>query len=441
MSLQGLTIALSQSGISYFASTQLVSKLTTAMAGLVPPDKVIPVADIAGGSSKYSHSTYEGISVHLSSGSLSSFTPAFKLLTQGNAGEFTLELEATNFLVNYTWFEQYYLKSCSLFSCHNGPEQTGTYPYRVAFASMSVVIVFKFDYTNNAWNFAFVSATPNAGKVTPTIPPKSLLNQQDAYGCFQSKISDATKAAVDTIDFKQAVESTVKPLFASIPSSGKLTKDIVFEFELGPSGLVFPGNAGMQTGVNGVATYQGNAYPGANPPQLAVPAVPAGHHLAYHASDYTFNSLFWSYYSGGLLKSRITAGELPDPEVLNTKFFQNSIQALWNKYPDLPMTATVQAKAAPTVTFKDIYELTAAGLATLANLPPTTQKRLADMKGEVYLTETDFYAELTNFIGSAAAAQYKTEIETAATIEAAVVLHEHRGCPQCTGVTGILFQS
>lgn len=424
MSLQGITVAISPSGIKYFTSLFLTNAIQHAVDGLTPPSKTIPVGDILFASGKYGTSSDVDIKINLSSGSLSGFSPDYLSQTQGDNGAFSLVLKAGNFKANYKWNETYHMEHCYIV-CSNMGNVNNTYNYSVGFSSLTLIVDFKFAFANNKWGFNFVSVSDTAAGISPNIPKNSVVNGQESAGCFQTKVSDATKDAVQSIDFNTSIQKIIPPLFKSIPSSGNLTPDIVFEFPLGPSGLTFPKNAGIATGVTGNVTYKGKSYPGTNPPSLALPDVPASEHLRYYASDYVFNGLFWAFFKSGDLKATATSGNVPDPATLNTANYKNTpMQALYNKYPDMPMTADIAANTEPTVSFSAVYDLTKAAMVELkTKLPPAIYTKLKSLVGDVFLSEANFYTQLENVLGKTEAGTYKAIIEPVVKTTGAIVTH------------------
>jgi hypothetical protein len=429
MSLQGLTVAISPSGAQYFANLLLVPNIASALQGVTVPNNTIPIPEICLASSRYSSTWADNISIALSGGSLSSFNPAFQNLSQGADGTFTLVISASNVVVHYNWNEQYDTKVCTAW-CVKAGHTNNNYNYTIGIGSFQITAVFQFAYHSaaNTWGLDLISTSSTTSSLSPNIPSNSIVNDEEYSGCFSRKVSDATQAAVSAIDFNSPINALLKPLFKSIPASGQLTSDIAFQFPIGPSGLAFPGNAGIATGVTGIASYQGAAYDGANPPQLPVPAVPTDHHLNYYVSDYTINSLFWAFYSQGLLVALATPANIPDPAALNTANYNNTpLQALYNAYPNVPMTAAISATAAPTVAFKQIYDLTGLNLPNLqGKLPTDTYNKLLALTGQVFFQETAFFAALVNAIGETDADRYKTTIESVALVTAAVVQHDNQ---------------
>ncbi|MCU1266501.1 MAG: hypothetical protein JWM21_2819 [Acidobacteria bacterium] len=427
MSLQGITVAISPSGIQYFTNVLLVNEIVQALQKVSPPNNSINAGDINLSSSKAGSSWANNIVIALSSGSMSSFSPTFQSITQGDNGEFTLTLLANNFQAKFNWNEQYDDVFCSIIGCHTMDHQNNNYPYSVGFSQMTITVVFEFFFSprTNQWVFQFNSSTVTTSGVSPNIPSNSIVNSEEYAGCFSTQVSGATKAAVDTIDFSTPIQALIQPLFQSISASGNLTPNIAFDFSQGPSGLTFPGNSGIAAGVTGNVTYKGQPYAGTNPPQLALPPIPANNHLNYYASDYTFDALMWAFFEEGDLVATATPGNIPDPGALNTSSYNNGpLQALYNAYPDKPMTANIAALVAPTVQFRQIYDLTSANIGTLQNqLPPTVYTQLQVLTGSVFMDEPSFLAGLVNALGQATADQYKTVIESVALVVGAVVAH------------------
>jgi len=427
MTLQGITVAISAGGIQYFTNVLLVNEIVHAIQKVNPPNNTIQVGDILISSGKREQTWANNVVIALSSGSMTSFNPTFQSLTQGDNGQFTLTLLATNFQANFNWNEQYDDYDCSI-GCRTTGHENNNYGYSVGFSQMTITVVFQFVFSNNQWQFNFISSNVVTSGVSPNIPKNSVVNLEDYAGCFSTQVSSATKNAVDTIDFSTPIIALIKPLFASIPASGNLTPNIAFQFPIGPSGLTFPGNSGIAAGVTGNVTYKGTAYTGANPPQLALPPMPVNNHLNYYASDYTFNALMWAFFEEGDLVATATPGNIPDPGVLNTSNYNNTpLQALYNAYPNMPMTANIKALVAPTVQFAQIYDLTAANIGKLQNqLPATVYAQLQVLKGSVFMSEVLFFSALVNALGQANADQFKTAIETVALVVGAVVTHSNQ---------------
>jgi LBP / BPI / CETP family, C-terminal domain len=428
MSLQGMTVAISPGGIQYFTNVLLVDEIVHAIQNLTPPNNTIEVGDILVATTIAQSFWHKNIVVALSSGHLSSFNPTFQSLTQGDNGQFTLILLATNVQANFNWNEQYDYAICQFQSCSTASHENNNYPYSVGFSQMTITIVFQFDFSNNEWQFNFTNASVATTGVSPNIPTSSVVNGQESGGCFSMQVSDATKKAVDTIDFNTPIAALIKPLFSSIPTSGKLTPNIAFQFPIGPSGLTFPGNSGIAAGVTGNVAYKGTAYAGADPPQLALPPVPVNNHLNYYASDYTFNALMWAFFEEGDLVATATPGNIPDPGMLNTSNYNNTpLQALYTAYPNMPMTANIKALVAPAMQFAQIYDLTAANISKLENqLPAAVYEQVKLLKDLVFMSEALFFSALVNALGQANADQFKTPIEAVALIGGAVVTHSNQ---------------
>ncbi len=429
MSLQGITLAISPSGIEYFTSVLLANNIASALQNLSPPANNVPVGDICTYSGKGGSDWAEHINIALSNGSLSSFSPLFQSpVTQQDNGQFTMAMSANNFSANYTWHETYDDYFCGMFGCSKTDSNDNTYGYSVGIGNMTITIVFQFKFNANQWQLTLLNSTPATSGISPNIPSRSIVNSEQSSGCFSTTFSSATAQSVSAIDFSSPINALLTPLFSSIPSSGNLTPNIVFQFPMGASGLTFPNNAGIATGVTANVTCKGQSYAGANPPQLPLPAIPSDHHLNYFASDYTFNALMWAFYEEGDLVATATPGNIPNPAALNTSNYQNTpLQALYNAYPNTPMTANIKALQAPTVSFATIYDLTANNIVNLqSQLPAAIYTQLQTLKGQAFMTEAAFYTQLVNALGAANAAQYKTVIEAVAQVVGGVVTHSNQ---------------
>lgn len=423
--LQGITVAIAPSGIQYFNSIILSPTLVTKLANLSPAEQKINIGPIDYYVTEFGTSYYapiENVLITLSGGQLHTFNPAIQPLMQQVNGQFSLTMVANNFSAAFTWNEQYVLPiSLSQGQQHNDNFQN----YTIGFGSLKVVIIFDFNYANDAWSLEIATINTTPAQITPNVPSKSILTKTGS-GCGNS-VSDACKNAVDNIDFSSAVKAAIGSQFASIPATGRITGDISFLFEEGPNGLTFPGDAGILAGVTGVASYQGTVYSAPNPPTLPMPAMPTDKHLAYNVSDYSFNSLMWAFFSAGKLKGYVTPGSLSDPRILNTSTYQgSSLQALYDAYPNLNMTANIVTKAAPTVSFVQIYDLTSAAYARFqSQLPADIYGKLKSMVDQAYITEPAFHTALVNAIGQDGANNYSTQIEQAAIVLAGVVNMTH----------------
>lgn len=446
MPLQGMSIAMSLSGIQYFVQTSLQPSIVSALQNLSVPDNTIKAGNImgAGNSRQLAGEGWPpptqvawGVNtvVALSQGRMSSFNPTFAAITQGPNGEFTLKLTAKNAVVNYTWVETYDLQHCSSYAppgpnsgCTDQGSRRHQYDYQMGIGTFEVAIVFKLQYAANAWQLSFVSGTPTTSDLSPNIPAGSLLNHQEISGCFSVHVSSSTQQALEDTNLAGPVRAALEPLFGSIPASGRLTRDLAFDFALGPSGLSFPGDAGLAAGVSGTTIWNETVYPGTNPPQLALPSIPTDHHLSYDVSDYSINGLFWGFFSAGLLKTTASAANSPDPAYFNTSIFQGSpLQALYLAYPNAPLTYELSALSAPQVNFQPIYELTAQAINGMKPpLPPNVATELSVLEGLVFTSEPEFFAQLVNTLGETLADRYKTVIEKAALATTALVKHSNQ---------------
>jgi hypothetical protein len=446
MSLQGLTVAISTSGLQYFFHNTLQPSIVSALQKMAVPAPSINLGTLYFGLKPSPRveayppveqsPTYWAVNtnVSLSNGSLTNFSPVFQEFTQGNNGEFTVKLSAQNIIVDYKWNESYDEQKCPWLKrpgdkgCTDQGQKNHVFDYKMGIGTWDVVIVFKFQYSANTWQLSLVSSTSTAANLSANLPPDSVVYRTQA-DCFGNAAETNTKQALENIDFSAALKTALQPLFGSIPQSGQIAPDITFDFPIGPSGITYPNNSGLVTGVTGTASWKGTVYPGTNPPQLEVPPVPSDHHLKYFVSDYSINALFWAFFSAGLLTTTATqANTGGNSSVLTTKTFKGSpAHAIYDKYPNVPMTANITALSAPTVALTSVYEPTEAVLnAIQPPLPSAILAKLQDITANIYVSDSAFFTDLVNYLGQADADQYKTILERSVQEVAAVVTHSNK---------------
>nr|MDQ5824921.1 hypothetical protein [Chloroflexota bacterium] len=273
--MQAITVAIGPAGVTYFANELVAVDLISALSQLKPPDRNIPIGRI-----DIDYSNAQDIRIRLNDGSLSNFSPTFQQVGQGSGGQFAITLQAASFEAVYNWEETY-----KWTFCYNAGGQVGilcdptknkdksfTYKPSIGGLTVSVPTQFKFDATSQSWQIAVGTSSGSTSNVKSNIPSDSILHEQDQE-CFSSHVDDATAQSIASIDFSSAIQAVLPPMFKSIPESGHLTQDIVYDFGLGDSGLNFPGDNGLTVGVTGSVTYKGTPYPGTPPASLPVPPV------------------------------------------------------------------------------------------------------------------------------------------------------------------------
>jgi hypothetical protein len=417
--MQALTVAISSSGVQYLSQKLIVGGLIKALSGLKPPDRRLPVPDITLSTSSTGAMTVaENIVISLSGGSLSNFVPTFQSITQGASGQFTIVLVASGVTVNYAWNEQYDTYYIYLWINNNQGHTNQNYGYSmlVDLFTISIPITLSQQATTYKVTVGTVSATPTG--LHPNIPGNSIVQQPG--GCFTTTVDSTTVQALENIDFQTPIQNLLQNLFGTIPASGKLTPNILFSFNQGDTPLAFPSNQGITLGVTGNVTWEGNAYSGSSPPSLGIPTVPTANHVHFYAADYQFNELYWAFFKDSRLNKTITAGEIPDPGLLNTNAYKSGpLAPLYQKYPNLQMTVEVTPQAAPTVKFVTVYQLTYGDNGVLttqeAPLPASIYQQLQTLQGSVYLSEGLYTAALQATLGPSGI-QYIQQIAQASTV-------------------------
>lgn len=432
--MQAITVAVSPKGTAYFNNYWVLGVLATA---LKQPSSL---ADHNVSSQTIgSYMDRKNLRVSLTKGTLSGFSPKLTSFAQQNNGTFQLVFTGSNLSLKYEWNETYDyrydvsdLGTESWERVSNGPLE---FIQQVPTLTCTVTVGFRFNSSPapGAWEVDLVDPKPTAvasGISSPTLPQASVLVWSKT--CLDMHIGEVEAKAISGMvnNFSAEIQNHFPAVFASIPASGKLTDSIKFDFGLGSSGLVFPNdNKGIKIGATGTATWNGTVYPGTNPPELELPPVPADHHLNYRISDYSINAVFWAFYRAGLLETVATqANTGGNSSVLTTNTFRGSpAHAIYDKYPNVPMTATITALSAPTVALKSVYEPTEERLEAIRpKLPKEILAKLQGITSSIYVSESAFCTDLVNYLGQADADQYKTILERSVQEVAAVVTHSNR---------------
>jgi hypothetical protein len=406
--MQAMTLSIGNAGITYFAQSLVANELVSKLSGLVPPNRTLNVPDF--NISGYGYSAqYSKIVINLSNAKLQNFKPAYQSVAQLNAGtpagsEFQLKLAASSFSVQYAWAESYHKYSCissGKFPSCGGYDDSGNYTYNpnIGLLSVGVTAAFQYNPSANTWTISTVGTpTSVSSNVTPNIPGQSVIQNEDQQ-CFSSSVSDTTANSISSIDFATPIDSLIPPLLTSIPASGQLGNGIVFEWEIGDSGLTFPNAAGISVGITGRVSYNGTYYQGQAPAILPVPPVPDPtdqHHLQAYVSAYEVNALNWAFFQAGLLKTTLMPGSIPDPNALKVKTYVPFVAQL-KPYAAFSMQADLAPQEAPVCSFQQVWEFTQANIDALESKLPSDVWTLINqnMSGNAY---TDV-AALTSDLG------------------------------------------
>jgi hypothetical protein len=393
--MQALTVAIGTTGIQYFAQELVAQALAKSLSGLKPPDRQIRVPDFT---AYLFGSTFDisKFTIRLTNGSTSGLKPSCRSVAQQKGGQFQLTFSASNFNAKYAWNESYHYSGTTWTGQSQSGDTSQDYAYSPGVGSLDTTVTVGFAYNQAAqsYDLKVTGASGTASGASPNIPEHSILKWEQ--GCFVTHVSDVTAQSVAAIDFNPSLARLVGEMVSSIRASGQLTPDIHYEFDLGDSGLTFPGDQGIAIGVTGRVSYKGQYFPGAPPAPLPVPPPPTdGHHLQTYVSDYELNTLHWAFFQAGLLTTTVNPSDLPDPDVLKVKTYASAIPAL-QPYAACVMQAQVSAKAPPTVAFQEVYEFTRAVMQALQpQLPSNVYQQLAGVDGNGYVSKADLESDLS----------------------------------------------
>ena len=422
--MQAITIAIGKADMSFFAHQLLASKITQLLSSLVPPDKTLNVQQI-----DIYYSTASNIVVNLSQGSLTQFQPALEGAPQQQAnGLFQLTINSGNFNAVYNWNEQYVYTYCyddmGTIICDSPENKNNNYTYTQAFNLLSLLVSlqFSFNSSTNAWQIQITGSQANATPGSPTIPKDSVLQNQDPSDCgFSSHVDDATAQAISAIDFATPINALIEGLIQTIPGSGNLGDGIVYNFSIGDSGLLFPGNDGIQMGVTGGASYQGTAFSEPNPPSLPLPAPLSDsdtHHLNMYVSNYEVDALNWAYTQAGKLNLILNPQDLPNPAALSVSTY-TALEPTLAPYAAFVMQAQITQIQAPVTSFQTAYIFGTTVMDLLKKqLPSNIYTLIQGLPSNAFLTQSD----LENFLTTATVPDtYFATIEAAGLVTAMVL--------------------
>jgi len=417
--MQAITIAIGKKGISYFIQKFIAVKLTQEkLSTLRPADHNISVDSFNVSGAGNNIRSYDIFTVSLNQGYFKNFVLSFKDEHQIKAGtpngnQFRIHMVTPDgFTAGYQWGEQYKYRLCDINSGCSAPTsgEGGPYDYTINITNMDCIVNYEFVYSDTSKSYSIqpnaVSCIANiAPKQNASIPNKSLIHYISSDDCFDSSINDTIMGDIDNMGLGQAVTSLFSDITKTIPASGRLTDNIMYDFAIGDSKLAFPNADGITLGVTGSAIYKGpkgpEEYKDPNPPSLPVPPVPSDddeHHLCVYVSNYAFNALNWAYWKDEKLKLTLLPSDVPDPKMLRVKTYINKNKpAALVPYEAHAMQADISPKKAPITSFQTIYNFTSAAMKILQDkLPPEVYNAISssDMNGNTYTNTTDIESEL-----------------------------------------------
>jgi hypothetical protein len=425
MTQQALTIAVAPSGMTKLFNALVVSGAAFAnqLDSETPSNQTLNVGDVP-------DTNISDYVLQLSGGSYSNASASLSSAAQQGAGSNQFKLSfSVNITVSFaSWTEsgkraETVPHTGVVVYIPFGPTDCGAF----GFTATGVVLAAMVQIVQNSqkqWEFSFVSpdADANDAPLSFGYPGASVLSQYN-NSCSSGQIHDGMEGALNQIDYSTATQDAITPILDSITESGSLGAGIVFQWT--PNTFVFPASSlGLQSGVTGLVTYNGTPFTpsGLTPPDLPLPAIPAGNDVQIYAADYLFTSLFWAYYSAGELSQTITPGMLAEPNLLNTSNFQDSIQALYQQYPNAEMEVVVEQSAAPQVSFiqgyllPPPYILTPVALASLqGQLPAADYTALQDKVENIPFDQLGSLQDLVQTVLGGDAAKYGPSVVAAAT--------------------------
>lgn len=410
MSIQGLTMAIGQKGITFLTDNLISGAAVKKLQDLTPADNSVKVPNFSKSGVGYG-SDYSDFVISLSNGRMNGFAPAFSSVVQAGGGtpagnDFTMTLTAPAFSVTYDWSEHYSKYTCidtgdMAFPACDTTHPTSNYTYTPSFSGMTVTVPITMAYNSgsNTYSFTVSSARGTAHGPKANIPGKSAVNGETSDGCFKTKVSDATSNSVSSIDFDAAVGQILNGMLKAIDANPSLGDGIAFNYAVGPSLIGFNQGDGVTIGATGVASYNGTAYSGPNPPTLPIPAVPVDsddHFMNIYVSDWSINGLSWAYFEAGKLSITLQPSDLPNPDALKAATYA-AFEPAFKQYGNVALSAQIAALGAPVTVFQEVWLFTTAVMDLLkTQLPASVYGQLAAFSGDAYVSQNALETALSD---------------------------------------------
>lgn len=399
--MQAITIAIGKNGIQFFIDQYLKKTLLDLLDKMNPPDYATTVPDFSATdpfSSPFQTITdqYSNINIRLSHGSFSQFAPAYTSATQGTSGNtavFTLQFGAGPFGVTYQWLETYdmdkdFQPGGVRQALADIPAFSNQLTYAESFQGMSIqaVVQFTFDTQKNEWVFNVLHTAATTQGAVSNIPSGSVVHKNDAP-CQTNHLIAATQAAIEALNFSVATQSMLTGIVQTIPGSGDLGNGMAYDFSIGDSGILFPNNDGIQMGVKGGASYQGEPFAGGGTPSLPLPPPLTdadSHHLNLFVSDSEIAALCWCFFKAGKLDLLIGPGDLPDPSALKVSQYI-ALEPTLRPYTAFAMQAKITQNTPPAPAFRTAYQFSGAVMEQLkTSLPVEVFQQIQVLGGSAF---------------------------------------------------------
>lgn len=284
-----------------------------------------------------------------------------------------------------------------------------------------------FDITISMSGSSWVVNVTNAAQANVTtgtihVPRMSMLNDPAVFSCINDKIRESLTDTIKQVTFAKSLADALNGFLETIPTSGKLTEHITFNFP--PTAVSYPEDKGILAGITGLVQYDTTAYGGAAV-KIPLPTMDNTRDVVINAGTYEFNALLWGFYKSNFLNLTIVPSMLPNPEMLNTNFYKVIFPQLYAFAPGAYMNIDIAATDAPVVRNDTAYWLTSEKLLTLATkIPATALKKLSEsvfVPLTIYPTKDSFEGALGSLL---TAVEYTATIgpaETAAACRAMFV--------------------
>mgnify|MGYP000198917851 CR=1 FL=1 len=411
--MQAITLSISQKGIEYLADKIISSAAIKFLDEMSPPDINIAVDAFSPPPDMSGYYIFRTVNIHLSKGQLSRYKAVFegiKLLkvSSGVGAKFDLCFSIKDFSAHYQWLESYHLFwKMTRSGAHKNQvtdkgERLNRYNFSPLFSSLNINAVLKFSYRppSQSYELEEDAIVGKANTSRHNIPQDSILQVQPRL-CFNDEVKSATTKMIEALGFGTYLCTLFNKTFSSIPRSGRLSEDMIFDFsfanELAGTSLRYQqddsGDAkgltlGMSGGMQWVdKTGQAHTYEEA-PPNVPNPPIPSDDDIFpvnIYISNYGINASLWAYYKSGRFNATLRPEDLKTPQLLHSNTYEN-IAPLFHYHRRIDMNFDIQPMEAPTTRFRQVFTFSAETMVLLEKkLPADTFDKLQALSGQTLL--------------------------------------------------------
>ncbi len=411
--MQAITLSINKKGIAYLADNIAASAAIKFISKMTPPDIAIGVDAFSPPPDMSGYYIFRNVSIRLLKGQLSqhrAVLEGIKLVkvSSGVGAKFELCFAIKDLSAHYQWLESYHLFwKMTRSGEHKNQvtdkgERSSRYKFSPLFTSLNINAVLKFSFraATRGYEVEESAIAARADTSRHNIPQDSILQVQPRL-CFNDEVRRATTKMIDDLRLGDYLCAIFNKTFSSIPASGRLSEDMIFDFsfasELAGTGLRYlhqksSGAEGLTFGISGGMQWldkmgQAHTYEEA-PPNVPNPPIPEEDDvfpINIYVSNYGINAALWAAYKNAEFNATLTPDDLKNPKLLHSNTYEN-IAPLFRYHRRIDMHLDIEPIAEPTTRFRQVLAFTAETMDLLKiKLPKEAFKKLEDLRGQTLL--------------------------------------------------------